>query len=263
MAHALSEAEPMSVRRSRWLPTFATVLVAALVAYACLALLGSAASALDAPAPVASSRALATDLLGPRIARYVGFCPEPLIVYFVATVFARVPVFLVAGALTRRACRRAASRGRVTALGALATTALVWAMLCVGGAWAVAVATGADERGVRWAFEIGHVAALAGLPSLAIAMAAALVLRRSIGFWLVTPTLLLLVTLLSFGLRGEQLPAGLPGIVELGLLSGVESWRQRAMAGALTWLIAGALVVGALGPRTRVVPPKASSAAPL
>jgi hypothetical protein len=207
----------------------------------------------DAPFGAQDSRELATQVLGARIARYLGLCPMALVLYAISSALVRVPLFGLAGAIVRRVIANANRSRRGVELATLAGAAVAWGALSVGGAWIVGLTSGGDERTARWSLEIGKVVFLSGLPCWTLVICGAAIVRSRLWRWLIEPALLLLCTLLSFGLRGEQLSAALPGIIELGLLSGNEGWHQRAVIGALLWPLVGVplVMLTSLRPKAR------------
>ncbi len=187
-----------------------------------------------------TSRAAATELFGAQSGKYFGYCPLPLILYFACAMLVRHAVAFVVAWRVRSGLGVGTDwRGPTLRL---AIACGWWAALAVAGALVVAVAAGPSDAGEGWTLEVAFITAVAGLPCLALATGAAALAPRSVAFWLVTPVLLAVLALFSFGLHGSAIPVVVPGRIEIALTSGVEALQTRALVGALGWL-AGTWVI--------------------
>lgn len=227
-----SECAPNALRRRWWLLGFAALWSAPV----CIALV------VEAPLGAADARELSVGLLGAASARYLGYGPMPLLVYFFASMAAR-PLMAIALALYARAAVERARSVAVVARAYIEVCAL-WLALAWGGALVVGVSVAEVSAGaLTWAREVAWLAALSGLPCLALATAIALLARRALAFWSLTVPLVALLTLFSLGLGGDRIAPVLPGVIEVGLTSGREALRTRAILGALSWPLLAFLVV--------------------
>jgi hypothetical protein len=204
----------------------------------------------NAPFGIKEPSALVTQLLGDASARYFGFSPMPLTMYFFAAMLMRHPVALLLGAQARATSGLSTgfdSLGRIWIRGTI-----VWLFLSTGGVFAVAALTAPDARSFGWAVEVAKTTALAGLPCLTAAITCGLFLKKAWTFWLVTPLLLLLCAIVAIGLGGDRIPPIFPGLIEGALTAAREPSRSRAVFGALAWPVLGWLLAVAFARRAEL-----------
>jgi hypothetical protein len=195
---------------------------------------------IETPLGVNDPRVLVGELLGVASARYMSYCPVPLLVYFFAAQLMRHPLALVLAAGARGSL--GAGRGWKAVHTTLLKAWCVGILLLGGGALAVGLATGADTLRLRWTVELAQLTVLAGLPCLATALCLGVVVKRSATFWILTPLILAIFALFSIGLHGDRIAPVFPGRIEMALTSGDSALRSRGTMGALGWVGLGWLL---------------------
>ena len=160
------------------------------------------------------ARTMTTAVLGPAAGSYLASCPLPLTTHFVTLLLLRHPIALLMGSRLRPS-EASHPTGRVVAI-KLTAAYVVWMLLAALGAfvvglWPLAQSAAVSDRAVSWTREVALMSTLAGLPALAVAAMCALLARKSLSYWLLTTTFMLVFFFLAFAVHPRSAPPIFPG----------------------------------------------------
>jgi hypothetical protein len=177
---------------------------------------------------VGSPELLATTMFGQQGGRFLRHCPPALVTYLSVALMLR-HIFAVAIATSLR--RHASQRPFVALTAAIA----LWLIIASSCAFLVDGIT--NESGHKdWSLAVGRITAVSGLPTVAAATLCAVVFRRASVYGIAVSCVTALLALFSLGLSAENIPVGLPGRLDVALVSGRATLQREAMVAALGWV---------------------------